>query len=255
MKYHGTGNDFIIIDARNMDTRPLNKNIIQKLCNRRFGIGSDGLILLIEHPAIDFLMKYFNSDGKEGSMCGNAGRCIVAFARKLGIIDTSAQFESIDGIHTATVEKSGHIKLQIQPVTSVIQKDDCYLLNTGSPHYVKFVDNAENEDVITNGKTIRFSTEFSQRGINVNFVSFERDGLFVRTYERGVEDETLSCGTGVVASAICAALKMESDKNSFHVSTRGGDLKVSFTRKDKTKFENIFLEGPVAFVYEGKIEI
>jgi diaminopimelate epimerase len=253
-KYHGTGNDFIMIDARKSKFSSLTPEKITFLCDRRFGIGADGLVLIRPHPDYDFSMIYYNSDGNKGTMCGNAGRCAVAFARKAGIIGDYARFEATDGFHEGWINKN-IVRLTIQPVDEIKILDDHYELNTGSPHYVKFVENAEKTDVRNEGPAIRYSHAYREKGINVNFVSPYKNGIFVRTYERGVEDETLSCGTGIVASAICAAIDSKSDKNSYTIYTRGGILQVSFTRTGKNRYENIILEGPVGFVFEGKIEI
>jgi diaminopimelate epimerase len=253
-KYQGTGNDFIIFDARNSEFPVLAAEKITSLCDRRFGIGADGLILIRRHKELDFSMIYFNSDGNEGSMCGNGGRCAVAFAKKAGIIQDHAQFESYDGIHEGWINKN-IIKLTMQPVNGIKIFKDHYELNTGSPHYVKFVDDALKTDVRNEGPEIRYSKPYHQEGINVNFVSSHKEGIFVRTYERGVEDETLSCGTGMVASAICAAINSKSDKNSYTIYTRGGILHISFRRSGPDHFENIILEGPAGFVFDGKINI
>jgi diaminopimelate epimerase len=253
-KYQGTGNDFILIDARKSKFSSLAPEKITFLCDRRFGIGADGLILIRLHPDYDFSMIYYNSDGNEGTMCGNAGRCAVAFARKTGMIRDYARFEAADGFHEGWINKN-IVKLTIQPVDGIKILDDHYELNTGSPHYVKFVKNAEKTDVRNEGPAIRYSNAYREKGINVNFVSPYKDGIFVRTYERGVENETLSCGTGIVASAICAAINSKSDKNSYTIYTRGGILQVSFTRTGENRYEKIILEGPVGFVFEGNVEI
>jgi diaminopimelate epimerase len=253
-KYQGTGNDFIMFDARKSKFPSLSVKKIASLCDRRFGIGADGLILIHSHPNLDFSMIYYNSDGNEGTMCGNGGRCAVAFAQKIGMIKDHARFEASDGFNEGWINKN-IVKLTMQPVEVVQSHKDHFELNTGSPHYVKFVDNAEKTDVRYEGTAIRYSSSFKEKGINVNFVSFHKDGIFVRTYERGVEDETLSCGTGMVASAICAAINSKSDKNSYTIYTRGGILHISFKKSGKEYFDNIILEGPVGFVFEGKVKI
>lgn len=253
-KYQGTGNDFIMLDARDNWFPALSNKLISYLCDRKFGIGADGLVLIRTNSRFDFTMIYHNSDGKEGTMCGNAGRCSVAFAGKLGIISDHAKFEASDGIHEGWI-KENYVRLTMQPVNKVKFDKNHYELNTGSPHYVKFVKNIEKVDVRNKGAAIRYSGAYGKKGINVNFVSPYKDGIFVRTYERGVENETLSCGTGMVASAICAALRSQTDKNSFSIYTRGGNLKISFRKSGKQRFEDIILEGPADLVFEGNIKI
>ena len=253
-KYHGAGNDFIIVDNR-MNLFDLgDHNIIARMCDRRFGIGADGLMLLETHDKSDFRMIYFNSDGHEGSLCGNGGRCITAFANKLGIIGKHTRFIASDGFHEAEIVNPCFIRLKMADISEIEVGEDYYFLNTGSPHYVKFTDRLEEKDVFTEGMEVRNSGRFRKEGTNVNFVEIEQDGLFVRTYERGVEDETLACGTGIVASAISAAIKENTDTNSFEVRARGGNLAVSFERKDD-RFYNIWLEGPVAYVFSGDITV
>jgi diaminopimelate epimerase len=253
-KYHGTGNDFIIIDNRK-NLISLSKENIKNICHRRFGIGADGLMLLENHPELDFNMRYFNSDGNESTMCGNGGRCLIAFAKKLGIVSKKAKFNSIDGIHNATIMENDIISLQMQDVDKVNQVNKNYFLNTGSPHYVLFKENVKDIDVFSRGHEIRNSGEFAPNGTNVNFVEIIKDKLFVRTYERGVEDETYSCGTGVTASAISASMYLDSDKNSYDIITMGGNLNVSFTKKDTNQFNDIWLTGPATFVFKGEINI
>lgn len=253
-KYQGTGNDFIIIDNRKNNIS-LSEMQINQLCDRRFGIGADGLMLLENHPSLDFNMKYFNADGKESTMCGNGGRCLVAFAKSISLIDKKTNFNAIDGVHKATVNKNNSISLQIQDVSYVRLVNTNYFLNTGSPHYVTFRDDIKNIDVYNRGREIRYSAEFSPEGTNVNFVEFQNDKLFVRTYERGVENETLSCGTGVTASAISASIYSDSDKNSYNIITKGGYLNVSFKKQDSNTFSDVWLTGPATFVFNGEIDI
>ena len=254
-KYHGTGNDFIIIDDRSLKF-DYDEDSIAKICNRRFGVGADGLILLRNSEPCNFRMIYFNSDGKEGTMCGNGGRCVVAFAKFLGIIEEKAHFIAIDGEHQAEVLKSNEydstIKLKMQDVSDVDFSNEEFFINTGSPHHVKFVEDIKNVNVFDEGKKIRFGKNYKKiGGTNVNFVQKDNKNLIVRTYERGVEDETLSCGTGVTASALAAALKFNSE-NYFYIKTLGGDLKVSF-KKSGNSFTNIWLEGPAKLVFKGGI--
>lgn len=252
-KYQGTGNDFMIIDNRNNSVN-LTKKQIAQLCNRRFGVGADGLMLLEKHLATDFNMRYFNADGNEGSMCGNGGRCLVAFAKSLVIIDKETTFNTIDGTHRAIIKQKNMVSLQMQDVKEVLKIDGNYFVDTGSPHYVIFSQNIKDTDVYTEGKKIRESKRFAPKGTNVNFVEINNNHLLVRTYERGVEDETLSCGTGVTAAAICASAKLNTDKNSFDISTRGGNLNVSFQKNRNNTFTNIWLTGPAQFVFKGEYE-
>ena len=253
-KYQGTGNDFVLIDNREK-TISLTIEQIKWLCDRRFGIGSDGLMLLELEPGIDFKMVYFNSDGNESSMCGNGGRCISAFAKRLDIISSEAKFLAIDGIHEAKINNDT-VSLKMNDVREVEVGEDFFYLNTGSPHYVKFVNDIENVNVFEEGKKIRYNNRFSAEGTNVNFIEKIDNELFVRTYERGVEDETLSCGTGVTAAALIAALKGQSnDKNNCVIKTLGGNLNVKFDKVLENTFYNIWLEGPATFVFKTIIEM
>lgn len=249
-KYQGTGNDFILIDQRE-NSFPFTKELIAQMCHRRFGIGADGLILLENHPDYDFKMLYFNADGKEGSMCGNGGRCIVRFAADLGICKEKAYFIAVDGPHLAYIQ-SGQIQLKMQEVKGVDhQNENYYFLNTGSPHYVEFVEKINAYPVLEKGKIIRYSPQFAPSGTNVNFVEVMEDqSLFVRTYERGVEDETFSCGTGVTASALVASLR--GMKSPVQILTLGGKLKVTFDITSDGGFQNIFLAGPAERVFQGE---
>lgn len=249
-KYHGAGNDFVIIDNRKLTFDADNISLVARLCDRRFGIGADGLMLLQNHPAYDFEMRYFNSDGREASMCGNGGRCITAFAHKLGIIGHTTTFMAVDGVHEAFLEEDGDISLRMGDVTRVESVGNDYFLNTGSPHFVRFVDSLEGFDVVGEGRAVRYGDRFRKEGTNVNFVVMEGSHLTVYTYERGVEDETLACGTGITASALSAALKSGLQKGRFSVTAKGGKLAVSF-EKAGDGFTNIWLRGPAAFVFEG----
>lgn len=254
-KYHGAGNDFIIIDNRQVEFTG-NKEIIKFLCHRQFGIGADGLMLISNHESLDFSMKYFNADGLEGSMCGNGGRCISAYYFQNILPKKELSFSAIDGEHYSeilnTENNLTHVRLHLSDVENVQRINDGFLLNTGSPHFVKFVDDADCIDVKVLGKELRYSPLFAPAGVNVNFVEIRQDKLYVRTYERGVEDETLSCGTGVTASAI-AASHIENRLN-FEIITRGGNLQVAF-EKNGNSFTNVRLKGPAMFVYSGEIEI
>jgi len=252
-KYQGAGNDFIIIDNRNGKLNPSDSKLINKLCDRRFGIGADGLILISKDSQSDFEMKYFNSDGYIGSMCGNGGRCTAHFALQTGIAGKKQRFLAFDGIHEAFVEKD-NVRLQMSNVNEYKLVDDNYFLNTGSPHYVIFREDIDNIDVYQEGKNIRWSSKFAPGGTNVDFVQVQDKGLYIRTFERGVEEETLACGTGVTASAIASVLKGHFDTTPVNVSARGGDLKVEF-RIDNNEIKNVWLTGPATFVFEGRIDL
>jgi diaminopimelate epimerase len=256
-KYQGTGNDFIIIDDRDKIFDSNNQQLIEHLCNRRFGIGADGLILLQKHDSAHFYMQYFNSDGRESSMCGNGGRCIAQFAKDLNVVNDFATFYAIDGIHTATYQNN-LVSLQMKDLEEVETRiNNVFVLNTGSPHYVQFFDyDVDAIDLISEAKKIRYDNEFATDGINVNFVSIHNNVLKVRTYERGVEDETFSCGTGVTAAAIAYKLFVLDNSNPLEVDlkTKGGNLSVSYMF-NKNKFIQVFLKGPATFVFEGEIEI
>jgi diaminopimelate epimerase len=252
-KYQGAGNDFIIIDNRNGIFNPYDSNLINKLCDRRFGIGADGLILIYGSLRYDFEMKYFNSDGFEGTMCGNGGRCSADFAIRSGIAGKKLAFKAIDGVHKAESDK-GIIKLQMNDLKDPSLINGSYFINTGSPHYVLFKKDVKNIDVNTEGKKYRWAEEFAPGGTNVNFVEIENEGIYVRTFERGVEEETLSCGTGVTASAIASVLTGHFDTNTVSVKTKGGNLAVSFNISGNS-ISDIWLSGPATFVFSGEIEV
>lgn len=250
-KYQGTGNDFVMIDNRNLQF-PKDKSIIEKCCDRRFGVGGDGLILLENHETLDFKMVYYNSDGRESSMCGNGGRCIIAFANFLEIFANKTKFEAIDGLHEGEI-KNGIVRLKMSDVSEIKNVENDFELNTGSPHYIQQVLNLANFEVYKEGNAIRNSEKYLQEGINVNFVErFSEDEISVRTYERGVEDETFSCGTGVTAAALVHFNK--ENTSSVKVKTLGGNLKIS-AEKDEDSFKNIWLEGPAVQVFKGKIKL
>ena len=254
-KYQGTGNDFILIDNRQNIFDPKNIDLVQKLCNRKFGIGSDGLMLLQNKVGYDFEMIFFNPDGSK-SLCGNGSRCIVAFAKSLGIIKDKARFITFDGEHEAVILQNGEVSLKMNDVKSVENGNGFYFLNTGSPHYCALVKDIQHYDVFAEGKKIRNSDRFKKDGTNVNFLEKSEDSVFVRTYERGVENETLSCGTGVTAAALVAAMAgISSAENYCNIKTSGGNLKVKFKKNQDNSFSDIRLEGPAAFVYKGEIEI
>jgi len=252
-KYQGAGNDFVIIDNRDKSFDGSDSKRIEGMCDRRFGIGADGLMLLEDHKEHDFTMRYFNSDGLEASMCGNGGRCIAAFAVHIGVIKESKNFTfmAVDGLHHASYN-NGIVTLKMIDVDTIIKTDNYTFLNTGSPHHVTFVEDTEATDVYTIGKSIRYSEAYPD-GTNVNFVQFmDKNTIRVRTYERGVENETLACGTGVVASAI-SAQQIKPDITDFNIKVKGGELRVFFT-PNNGKYKDIWLEGPAEFVFKGTIE-
>lgn len=262
-KYHGAGNDFIIIDERQtsyLSSVERNQQIIADLCNRRFGIGADGLMLLRNHPEYDFRMVYFNSDGYEGSMCGNGGRCLAAFALHNHIIVEKTVFIASDGLHHAVINsddgKSTSVSLGMKDVVKIQETGNDLFLDTGSPHIVKFVSNLQKLDVYTEGRKIRYSDTFSSQGTNVNFAEIVESTIHIRTYERGVEDETLACGTGITATAIAAYHKglLKSENHLVKLIARGGTLNVSFIPSPQS-YRNIILTGPAVKVFTGEIEI
>lgn len=251
-KYQGTGNDFVMIDNRvTQFVDPDNTALIQLLCDRKFGIGADGLILLQDLEGYDFEMIYFNSDGKTSSMCGNGGRCIAAFANYLGAVKNECFFMAIDGEHEAKIE-GDYVELKMSDVNDIEIGDDYFVLDTGSPHYVIFVEDLDDINVVDLGQMIRYNERFKKEGINVNFVEKSTDKLLIGTYERGVEDETLSCGTGVTAAALSFAAKhSEQTDNQVNIKSKGGDLTVKFTKKKDGKFTNIWLGGKAQRVFSG----
>lgn len=252
VKYQGTGNDFIIVDNRDGRYNSLTNDQIRRYCDRRFGIGADGFMLLNEKPGYDFEMRYHNADGREGSMCGNGGRCIVKFAYHLGIHRPEYKFLAVDGEHEAEIDLDGIVSLKMKDVDKVKKIQGDFVLDTGSPHYVKLSNDVMNLDVYKKGQDIRYSKEYEENGINVNFVEqVTEHEIIVRTYERGVEDETYSCGTGVTASAL-VCFHNENGFNEVTVKTLGGTLSVEFDRMDEDRFTNIWLSGPAEKVYEGK---
>ncbi|HMU46089.1 MAG TPA: diaminopimelate epimerase [Chitinophagaceae bacterium] len=255
-KYQGTGNDFILLDNRQNEYSAISNDQVRRLCDRRFGVGADGLMLLNEKQGVDFEMKYFNSDGKEGTMCGNGGRCMTKFAYHLGIHREIYRFFASDGGHEAEIDIDGIVSLKMKDVDIIKRFHNDFLLNTGSPHYVKMVINVMDVDVYKKGHEIRNSKEFIDEGINVNFVEQleEPDKIIVRTYERGVEDETYSCGTGVTAAAL-VCYHNENGFNEVEVKTLGGTLSVEFDRVNDGQYKNIWLCGPAEKVYEGTVDL
>jgi diaminopimelate epimerase len=256
-KYQGAGNDFIMIDDREAPTFDRQaSNMIENWCQRRFGVGADGLILLRECLDHDFEMIYFNADGREGSMCGNGGRCAAAFAHHLGMVNNRCRFLAVDGPHEALLHSAGEwVELSMRPVGGMKQMDEAFVLDTGSPHYVVFVDELAAVDVVARGRALRYSEPFRELGINVNFVQALDDGIAVATYERGVEDETLACGTGITAAALAYHRRRKGLASSpLPVVAKGGRLEVRF-RAIGDGFADIWLCGPAARVFQGEISL
>lgn len=248
-KYQGTGNDFVIIDNRDNFFPKQNTALVAKICNRRFGVGADGLLLLENHPSADFKMVYFNSDGKLSSMCGNGGRCISHLSNLLGITSKKMTFAAVDGLHQATVHND-RVSLRMNDVEKVSVSENYVFLDTGSPHHVEMVSQLQDFDVFSNGKTIR-NKIYGKKGANINFVEQKDIAVFaVRTYERGVEDETLSCGTGVTAVGIAMFETGRTAENNVTLSTPGGQLNVRFKKVD-AGYKDIYLEGPAVLVFKG----
>lgn len=256
-KYQGTGNDFVLIDNRTEFFPKKNVELIEELCDRRFGIGGDGLILLENDPTADFKMMYYNADGNESTMCGNGGRCIVSFAHFLEIFSKDTTFNAIDGLHHATINENGIVALQMIDVAKdTIKKDtDFTFLFTGSPHHVAMVNDIQNFNVFENGKNIRYSDTYKPGGTNVNFVEqLNADSFKIRTYERGVEDETLSCGTGATAVAIAMNSLGKTAANKITIQVEGGDVQVTFDQNEE-KYYNVMLTGAAKQVFKGEISI
>lgn len=254
-KYHGTGNDFVIIDNRDNQYDFLTPKQVKYLCNRRFGIGADGLMLLKHRDGYDFEMVYYNADGNPSTMCGNGGRCLVKFANQVGIHKYTYRFFAIDGDHDAEIDNNNIIRLKMKDVSTIDEHANFTVLDTGSPHYIKFTNDVLQTDVVQAGKAIRNSAPYAAEGINVNFVETTgQDSIFVRTYERGVEDETMSCGTGVTAAALMSA---HNDRgfNRVEVKTPGGHLSVEYNKTGDSSFEDIWLCGPATFVFKGELEL
>ncbi len=255
-KYQGTGNDFVVADNRKGEYSSLSTGQVKHICDRRFGIGADGFMLLNVKEGFDFEMKYYNADGKEGSMCGNGGRCMAKYAYHLGIHRDVYKFLASDGPHEAEIDIDGIVSLKMKDVNTIRKFHNDFILNTGSPHYIKMVPDVMDIDVYKKGHDIRYSKEFAEEGINVNFVEqlAEADKILVRTYERGVEDETFSCGTGVTAAAL-VCYHNENGFNEVEVKTLGGQLSVEFDRVNDGEYKNIWLCGPAERVYEGSITL
>jgi diaminopimelate epimerase len=253
-KYQGTGNDFIMIDNMNGDYSFVDIQHVKQLCDRRFGIGSDGLILINAHPTLDFEADYYNSDGSK-SFCGNGARCAVQFYARNQSNQREFKFDAIDGIHAARIVDS-EVSLEMTSVQVIEKYNNNFVLNTGSPHYVQYVDDLENLDVVRLGRQIRNSDHFNKAGINVNFVKqIAPKHISIRTYERGVEDETLSCGTGATACALVEGKSLSEGNHSVCVDVLGGQLHISFTCHEDGRFSDVTLQGPATFVFEGEINV
>lgn len=254
-KYQGTGNDFVLVDNRNKEYGDLTTAEIHKICDRRFGVGADGFMMLNEKEGYDFEMVYFNADGREGSLCGNGGRCIVQFAHDIGIRKTNYHFIAVDGPHEAAIYTDGIVSLKMADVKEITKYKGDHVLNTGSPHLVQLAEDVKTIDVVKEGRKIRYHKDFIDNGININFVQVKNDNnLIVRTYERGVEDETYSCGTGVTASAL-VFFHHENGFNEVDIETLGGALNVRYRRNLDGSFERIWLKGPAVKVFEGSIQL
>ncbi len=254
VKYQGTGNDFIMIDNRSGEWDDLSISTIRKLCDRRFGIGADGLIKINVIEGYDFEVDYYNSDGSK-SFCGNGARCSVTFAHELGFTSDSVSFMAIDGTHEA-LKKNGLVHLKMNDVAEIDDSQKEFVLNTGSPHFIHFTENVRDFDILAYGKQIRYSDKYKQEGINVNAIhQLDAHSFEIRTYERGVEDETLSCGTGVTAAALALGKKNEITGDfEYEVKSQGGDLSVKF-RNTGTGFTDIWLIGPAESVFKGEVNV
>ncbi len=251
VKYQGTGNDFVMLDNMTGKFDSLTIEQIRFLCDRKLGVGADGLIKISKDPNADFYVDYFNADGSQ-SFCGNGARCSTAFAEKIGLIDSSTRFNAIDGFHRAEIA-NGIVRVEMHDVAKIDQISDDFFVQTGSPHYIHL--KAENDqDIVSYGRLIRYSEKFQKEGVNVNYLTvLSKCEIEVETYERGVEDETLSCGTGVTA---CGLIHMSLNDTISNVSvkTKGGNLSVTADRKGEG-FTNIWLSGPAILVFDGSIEV
>jgi len=255
-KYHGTGNDFVLIDNRVSKWAPTEEQV-KKICSRHFGVGADGLLIIEDSSEADFNMLYYNADGRKSSMCGNGGRCAVKYAKQVGIVSkTDVSLLAADGLHFAKILENGHVALKMNFSPDHELRGQAYILDTGSPHYVRFKYNLDSMNMIQEGRMVRNSAQYKTDGINVNFVEETIDGLKIRTYERGVEDETLSCGTGVTAAAIAWFFKeRKRDNQLIKVHTLGGQLHVQIEVDDNKEIEHVWLVGPAKEVFIGEIEI
>ncbi len=262
-KYQATGNDFILIDNRELNLS-FSPEAIKSICNRRFGVGADGLILIEESEEVDFNMIYYNSDGSQ-SLCGNGCRSAVDFAASLKIIDKETSFKAFDGVHQASILHDNTIRLKMNDIKGIRAINEGFFMDTGSPHYIRFVKQLKDYDVVESGQKIRNSDIFKPHGANANFVELlPSNKIAVRTYERGVEDETLSCGTGVTAAAIASSFK--GYHSPVQVQVQGGTLSIEFKAGDRITglteagnipdtFVDVFLVGPAKMVFEGVLEL
>lgn len=257
-KYQGTGNDFVMIDDRSevFDTTAVER--IKWLCDRRFGIGADGLILLRRHHTADFQMVYFNSDGNPSTMCGNGGRCIAHFARHLGVIGNSGCFLAADGFHNVHLTEDT-VALQMKDVNGIEENDGFLFIDTGSPHVVVVEEALDTMDLCSRAREIRYNERFRAAGTNVNFIRNVNGTIHIRTYERGVEDETLSCGTGMTAAAIAASHLYNLDEATclagIPLKAPGGNTSVRFRKTTQNGYSEVFLTGPAVMVFEGDITL
>ncbi|MBX7050836.1 MAG: diaminopimelate epimerase [Flavobacteriales bacterium] len=250
-KYQGTGNDFVMIDNRDGLVKLTPDQIIH-ICDRKFGIGSDGVILLQRAEGVDFEMNFYNPDASQ-SFCGNGSRCVVLFAHDLGLVNNSGTFRAIDGIHEFSLNDDS-IAIHMKDIEGISMDGDAYVINTGSPHYISYMRELDQLDILPEARKVRYHEKYKPGGINVNYIEEHGDGIQMRTYERGVEDETLSCGTGVTAAALSFAYRNPGRK-SVNVTTRGGSLMVTYTQHDPERFSNIWLSGPAEFVFSGEINL
>ena len=255
-KYEATGNDFIVIDNRKQLFDITNNYLVQRLCNRKFGIGSDGLLILQSHNLYDFEMIYLNLDGKIGSFCGNGARCMILFAHKLHLFKNKTLFWSIDGLHQGYLKNTkNEVTIKMKDIERINYHNNDFIIDSGSPHYIKFEPDIKSIDIVKEGRKIRNDNAFKGEGINVNFVTIIDNKLHIRTYERGVEDETLSCGTGAVASSVAYSIKNRYyNDNQVKLNTLGGSLEVEFEKIDN-RYQNIYLKGNVREVFNGRINI
>jgi len=253
-KYQGAGNDFVMLDNRAQTYNELENSAIAQICDRNKGVGADGLILIETSNNADFKMVYYNADGNESTMCGNGGRCAVAFAKALKIIDSKTIFEAIDGLHEAEILSDQRVRLGMNDVNELTSHEEALVLNTGSPHYVALKDSLDQVNMRKEGAQIRYSAPFKAAGINVNFIALDPAGaLHIKTYERGVEDETQACGTGAVAAALAADhWGLPCQKTPITLHAPGGTLQVDFLKKEKG-YEAVFLTGPAQFVFSGEM--
>ena len=255
-KYQGAGNDFILIDNRQAVFSGDKVAFAQNWCNRRFGIGSDGLIFIEDDTETKFLMDFYNPDGSQ-SFCGNGSRCAIAFAYFLGVFKSEGSFKAIDGIHEAIYLPNGQVKIAMHQYGAIQKVADNFFLDTGSPHFISYESASKERDIVEFGRSIRYSDQYADKGVNVNLISpLEKGKIAVRTYERGVEDETLACGTGATACGLSYAdLFLTEQSGVVDVRVKGGDLKIHFHKLKQGLFDQIWLEGPAEFVFKGSLDV